>query len=120
MERGVSPQLPVGHPATALFPQSEDQEEIQDAVRACSRLFGALLERGELFVGQLPPEEMVMAGERPGRPGPHLWQGWGETLSTWEETSNIVIGCKLVGRLTRPTWTPVVVLGRGQDGFNES
>lgn len=82
MERGVSPQLPVGHPATALFPQSEDQEEIQDAVRACSRLFGALLERGELFVGQLPPEEMVMAGERPGRPGPHLWQGWGETLST--------------------------------------
>ncbi|XP_066116976.1 nucleolar complex protein 4 homolog isoform X2 [Saccopteryx bilineata] len=26
--------------------QSEDQEEIQDAVRACSRLFGALLERG--------------------------------------------------------------------------
>ncbi|XP_039735136.1 nucleolar complex protein 4 homolog [Pteropus medius] len=44
--------------------QSEDQEEIQDAVRACSRLFGALLERGELFVGQLPPEEMVMAGSQ--------------------------------------------------------
>ncbi|XP_045700390.1 nucleolar complex protein 4 homolog isoform X3 [Phyllostomus hastatus] len=44
--------------------QSEDQEEIQDAVRACSRLFGALLERGELFVGQLPPEEAVMAGSQ--------------------------------------------------------
>ncbi|XP_066227331.1 nucleolar complex protein 4 homolog isoform X1 [Saccopteryx leptura] len=44
--------------------QSEDQEEIQDAVRACSRLFGALLERGELFVGQLPPEETVMAGSQ--------------------------------------------------------
>ncbi|XP_069352835.1 nucleolar complex protein 4 homolog isoform X3 [Eulemur rufifrons] len=44
--------------------QSEDQEEIQEAVRTCSRLFGALLERGELFVGQLPSEEMVMAGSR--------------------------------------------------------
>uniref|UniRef100_A0A8D2B3G4 Nucleolar complex associated 4 homolog n=1 Tax=Sciurus vulgaris TaxID=55149 RepID=A0A8D2B3G4_SCIVU len=44
--------------------QSEDQEEIQEAVRACSRLFGALLERGELFVGQLPSEDMVMAGSQ--------------------------------------------------------
>uniref|UniRef100_A0A8C3YGR4 Nucleolar complex associated 4 homolog n=1 Tax=Catagonus wagneri TaxID=51154 RepID=A0A8C3YGR4_9CETA len=44
--------------------QSEDQEEIQEAVRACSRLFGALLARGELFVGQLPSEEMVMAGSQ--------------------------------------------------------
>ncbi|XP_036290219.1 nucleolar complex protein 4 homolog isoform X2 [Pipistrellus kuhlii] len=44
--------------------QAEDPEEIQDAVRACSRLFGALLERGELFVGQLPPEETVMAGSQ--------------------------------------------------------
>lgn len=119
MERGVGPQLPVGHPATALFPQSEDQEEIQDAVRACSRLFGALLERGELFVGQLPPEATVMAGERPGG-GAHLWQGWRETLSTWEETPTLVTGCELVGRLSRPTWTPVVALGREQDRFNES
>lgn len=44
--------------------QSEDPEDVQDAVRACSRLFGALLERGELFVGQLPPEETVMAGSQ--------------------------------------------------------
>ncbi|XP_057347818.1 nucleolar complex protein 4 homolog isoform X6 [Manis pentadactyla] len=44
--------------------QSEDQGEIQEAVRACSRLFGALLERGELFVGQLPSEKMVMAGSQ--------------------------------------------------------
>uniref|UniRef100_A0A8I3W3R5 Nucleolar complex associated 4 homolog n=1 Tax=Callithrix jacchus TaxID=9483 RepID=A0A8I3W3R5_CALJA len=44
--------------------QSEDHEEIQEAVRTCSRLFGALLERGELFVGQLPSEEMVMIGSR--------------------------------------------------------
>uniref|UniRef100_A0A8D1NXH0 CCAAT-binding factor domain-containing protein n=1 Tax=Sus scrofa TaxID=9823 RepID=A0A8D1NXH0_PIG len=44
--------------------QSEDQEEIQEAVHACSRLFGALLARGELFVGQLPSEEMVMAGSQ--------------------------------------------------------
>lgn len=61
-----------GHPAIGLSPQSEDQEEIQDAVRACSRLFGALLEREELFVGQLPPEETVMAGEPLTGPGPHL------------------------------------------------
>nr|XP_012635186.1 nucleolar complex protein 4 homolog [Microcebus murinus] len=44
--------------------QSEDQEEIQEAVRTCSRLFGALLERGELFVGPLPSEESVMAGSQ--------------------------------------------------------
>uniref|UniRef100_A0A8C9ABG1 Nucleolar complex associated 4 homolog n=1 Tax=Prolemur simus TaxID=1328070 RepID=A0A8C9ABG1_PROSS len=44
--------------------QSEDQEEVREAVRTCSRLFGALLERGELFVGQLPSEETVMAGSR--------------------------------------------------------
>ncbi|XP_039077224.1 nucleolar complex protein 4 homolog isoform X3 [Hyaena hyaena] len=44
--------------------ESEDPEETQEAVRACSRLFGALLERGELFVGQLPPEDMVMAGSQ--------------------------------------------------------
>ncbi|KAM5238809.1 nucleolar complex protein 4 homolog [Ctenodactylus gundi] len=42
--------------------QSEDPEEVQEAVRTCSRLFGALLERGELLVGQLPPEDTVMAG----------------------------------------------------------
>nr|XP_027807803.1 nucleolar complex protein 4 homolog isoform X1 [Marmota flaviventris] len=44
--------------------QSEDQEEVQEAVRACSRLFGALLERGELYVGQLPSEDTVMAGSQ--------------------------------------------------------
>ncbi|XP_062942309.1 nucleolar complex protein 4 homolog isoform X2 [Cynocephalus volans] len=44
--------------------QSKDQEEIQEAVHTCSRLFGALLERGEVFVGQLPSEDMVMAGSR--------------------------------------------------------
>ena len=68
-ERGQGPQLQAGHPATGISPQSEDREEIQEAVRACSRLFGALLARGELFVGQLPSEEMVMAGQCPGGPG---------------------------------------------------
>ncbi|XP_003461208.1 nucleolar complex protein 4 homolog [Cavia porcellus] len=42
--------------------QAEDPEEIQEAIHTCSRLFGALLERGELFVGQLPPENTVLAG----------------------------------------------------------
>ncbi|XP_064128069.1 nucleolar complex protein 4 homolog isoform X2 [Loxodonta africana] len=44
--------------------QSEDPEEIQEAVRICSRLFGALLERGDLFVGRLPSEEAVMTGSQ--------------------------------------------------------
>ncbi|XP_077015634.1 nucleolar complex protein 4 homolog [Tamandua tetradactyla] len=44
--------------------QSKDQEDVQEAVRTCSRLFGALLERGELFVGRLPSEELVMAGSQ--------------------------------------------------------
>lgn len=52
-------------------------------MHACSRLFGALLARGELFVGQLPSEEMVMAGECPGEPG--FWQGWRQTLLAWVE-----------------------------------
>ncbi|XP_069861168.1 nucleolar complex protein 4 homolog [Dipodomys merriami] len=44
--------------------QSEDPEEIQEAVRTCGRLFGALLERRELFVGQLPSEDTVRAGSQ--------------------------------------------------------
>lgn len=74
---GGRPQFPEGHGAAVVSPQSEDQEEIQDAVRACSRLFGALLERGELFVGQLPPEEAVMAGER-------LWRYRAPSLTRFE------------------------------------
>lgn len=38
-------------------------EEVLGALRACGRLFGALLERGELFVGRLPAEEAALAGE---------------------------------------------------------
>uniref|UniRef100_A0A8C6QEY2 NOC4 like n=1 Tax=Nannospalax galili TaxID=1026970 RepID=A0A8C6QEY2_NANGA len=44
--------------------QSEDQEETQEAVRTCSRLFGTLLERGDLFVGSLPSEDMVLVGSQ--------------------------------------------------------
>ena len=67
--KGQGPQFLTGHPAnTGISPQSEDQEEIQEAVHACSRLFGALLARGELFVGPLPSEEMVLTGECPGGP----------------------------------------------------
>ncbi|XP_030074101.1 nucleolar complex protein 4 homolog [Microcaecilia unicolor] len=39
------------------FLQSEKEDEILSAVRTCSRLFGSLLERGELFVGTLPEED---------------------------------------------------------------
>ncbi|KAM7325823.1 hypothetical protein ACRRTK_016076 [Alexandromys fortis] len=44
--------------------QSEDPEDIQEGVRTCSRLFGTLLEREELFVGSLPPEDGVLAGSQ--------------------------------------------------------
>uniref|UniRef100_A0A8B9F5X8 CCAAT-binding factor domain-containing protein n=1 Tax=Amazona collaria TaxID=241587 RepID=A0A8B9F5X8_9PSIT len=40
-----------------------EEEDILCAGRACSRLFGALLERRELFVGPLPPEEASLAGD---------------------------------------------------------
>ncbi|XP_067163128.1 nucleolar complex protein 4 homolog isoform X1 [Apteryx mantelli] len=41
---------------------AEEEEAVACAVRACRRLFGALLERGELFVGRLPAEEAALAG----------------------------------------------------------
>ncbi|XP_005085366.1 nucleolar complex protein 4 homolog [Mesocricetus auratus] len=44
--------------------QSEDPEDIQEGVRTCSRLFGTLLEREELFVGSLPREDTVLAGSQ--------------------------------------------------------
>uniref|UniRef100_A0A8C8S584 Nucleolar complex associated 4 homolog n=1 Tax=Pelusios castaneus TaxID=367368 RepID=A0A8C8S584_9SAUR len=37
--------------------QADEEDVILSAIRTCSRLFGALLERGELFVGQLPDPE---------------------------------------------------------------
>ncbi|XP_029475320.1 nucleolar complex protein 4 homolog isoform X2 [Rhinatrema bivittatum] len=53
--------LPCGcsRPSPPL-PQSEKEDEILSAVRACNRLFGTLLEKGELFVGKLPEENEPM------------------------------------------------------------
>lgn len=48
---------------SGLPSQSEDPEEIKEGMRTCSRLFGTLLEREELFVGSLPSEDTVLAGE---------------------------------------------------------
>lgn len=45
------------------LPQGQEEEEVLCAARTCSRLFGALLERGELFVGPLPAEKDSLAGE---------------------------------------------------------
>lgn len=44
--------------------QSEEPEEIEEGVRTCSRLFGTLLEREELFVGSLPSEDTALAGSQ--------------------------------------------------------
>ncbi|XP_060105182.1 nucleolar complex protein 4 homolog [Heteronotia binoei] len=40
--------------------QAEEEEVVLSAIRTCSRLFGAFLERGELSVGQLPSEEETL------------------------------------------------------------
>ncbi|KAH0509078.1 Nucleolar complex protein 4-like protein [Microtus ochrogaster] len=47
-----------------LLQASEDPEDNQEGVRTCSRLFGTLLEREELFVGSLPREDGVLAGSQ--------------------------------------------------------
>uniref|UniRef100_UPI003AAAD26F nucleolar complex protein 4 homolog n=1 Tax=Centroberyx gerrardi TaxID=166262 RepID=UPI003AAAD26F len=43
--------------------QSEKEKDVVSAVNACSKLFCALLERRELFVGKLPGEEEMLSGE---------------------------------------------------------
>ncbi|XP_035412610.1 nucleolar complex protein 4 homolog isoform X4 [Cygnus atratus] len=48
--------------AAAAAEEEEEEEKVLGALRACGRLFGALLERGELFVGRLPAEEAALAG----------------------------------------------------------
>ncbi|KAL2099845.1 hypothetical protein ACEWY4_004239 [Coilia grayii] len=42
--------------------QSDKEKEIVCAVHACGKLFGDLMERGDLFVGKLPQEEELMEG----------------------------------------------------------
>uniref|UniRef100_A0A8D2Q4D9 Nucleolar complex associated 4 homolog n=1 Tax=Varanus komodoensis TaxID=61221 RepID=A0A8D2Q4D9_VARKO len=42
--------------------QADQEEVILCAIRTCSRLFGAFLERGELFVGKMPEEEQSLQG----------------------------------------------------------
>ncbi|XP_057674078.1 nucleolar complex protein 4 homolog [Corythoichthys intestinalis] len=45
------------------FLQSENEKDVFTAVDACSRLFGTLLERNELFKGKLPAEDDALNGE---------------------------------------------------------
>uniref|UniRef100_A0A8C3XPN6 Nucleolar complex associated 4 homolog n=1 Tax=Chelydra serpentina TaxID=8475 RepID=A0A8C3XPN6_CHESE len=52
---------PIGLPDLAALPQADEEDVVLCAIRTCSRLFGALLERRELFVGQLPEEETSLA-----------------------------------------------------------
>ncbi|XP_060791505.1 nucleolar complex protein 4 homolog [Neoarius graeffei] len=44
--------------------QSENEKEVVFAISACQRLFCKLLQRGALYVGQLPREEEVLQGDR--------------------------------------------------------
>lgn len=47
------------------LPQSEEEDDVLKAVTACSKLFCCLLEKRELFRGELPAEEAAMSGECP-------------------------------------------------------
>ncbi|XP_042251949.1 nucleolar complex protein 4 homolog [Thunnus albacares] len=44
------------------FLQSEKEKDVISAVSACSKLFSALLERKDLFMGKLPGEEEALSG----------------------------------------------------------
>ncbi|KAI4877727.1 hypothetical protein NFI96_021977 [Prochilodus magdalenae] len=44
--------------------QSEKQKEVIFAINACQKIFCTLLERGDLYVGQLPKEEEIVEGDR--------------------------------------------------------
>ncbi|XP_072517985.1 nucleolar complex protein 4 homolog [Salminus brasiliensis] len=46
------------------FLQSEKEKEVLFAIAACQKIFCALLERGDLYVGQLPNEEEIVEGDR--------------------------------------------------------
>ncbi|XP_072271810.1 nucleolar complex protein 4 homolog [Pyxicephalus adspersus] len=37
--------------------ESENDSDVQTAIRTCSKLFGTLLEKGELYIGDLPSED---------------------------------------------------------------
>lgn len=43
--------------------QSEKEKEIIFATNACSKIFCELLDRGDLYVGELPKEEDLMHGK---------------------------------------------------------
>ncbi|XP_007953225.1 nucleolar complex protein 4 homolog [Orycteropus afer afer] len=74
--------------------QAEHPEEIQEAIRTCSRLFGALLERAELFVGRLPSEEAVMAGS----------QGATRKYKVWMRHRYVSCCCRLAELLAHPSF----------------
>ncbi|XP_024237990.1 nucleolar complex protein 4 homolog [Oncorhynchus tshawytscha] len=44
--------------------QSEKEKNVVCAIDGCTKLFSTLLERGELYVGKLPKEELLIGGDR--------------------------------------------------------
>ncbi|XP_068064845.1 nucleolar complex protein 4 homolog [Anomalospiza imberbis] len=51
----------------------EEPEDIVSAARTCSRLFGALLERRELFVGPLPDQDASLGGSYSAEDKYRIW-----------------------------------------------
>lgn len=43
--------------------EAEEEADILEAIRTCGKLFCTLLQRGDLFVGQLPGEDEAMSGD---------------------------------------------------------
>ncbi|KAK7131347.1 hypothetical protein R3I94_016474 [Phoxinus phoxinus] len=53
--------------------QSEKEKEIIFATNACSKIFCELLDRGDLYVGELPKEEDLMHGDRSAEEKYHIF-----------------------------------------------
>lgn len=53
--------------------QSEKEKEIIFATNACSKIFCELIERGDLFVGELPKEEDLAQGDRSAEEKYHIF-----------------------------------------------
>lgn len=44
--------------------QSEKEKEVIFATSACQKIFSGMMERGDLYVGQLPTEDEIVEGKR--------------------------------------------------------
>ncbi|XP_078277959.1 nucleolar complex protein 4 homolog [Rhinoraja longicauda] len=53
--------------------EAEEEANTLEAIRTCGRLFCTLLQRGDLFVGQLPGEDQAMSGDYSAETKYRMW-----------------------------------------------